>query len=87
MTDEFDDIEKTMLEAAQSIAPKVDSMILIVSRYPTHDDGIGRVQFIRQGRGPAYQLALRTLLSEVDMVGIDIDEITPGDYAPDDDED
>lgn len=81
---DFDGVDKLMLSACSDMAPKVDAFLLIVSKYPAGDDKIGRVAFIRQGRGPAYQLALRTLLSEVQLEEIDIDEIVPDDY--DDDE-
>jgi hypothetical protein len=87
MSDKFDQIEKAMLDAHATLSPKVDAFLLIVSKYPNGDDNIGRVQFIRSGMGPAYQLALRTLLSEVQLEEIDIDEIVPGEVDPSDDDD
>ncbi|MCA9277273.1 MAG: hypothetical protein KDA29_14720 [Phycisphaerales bacterium] len=68
---QMDQIEKLLLQAKKNIAPKVDAMFLVVSRYPEHDDGIGRVQFIRFGRGPAFQLALKTLVTEIEFVEVD----------------
>jgi|DEB0MinimDraft_3_1074331.scaffolds.fasta_scaffold226879_2 hypothetical protein len=72
----FDDVEKLLLEAKKNIAPKVDAMLLVVSRYPVHDDNIGRVQFMSFGKGPAYQLALKTLITEIEFV--DVEEIDDG---------
>lgn len=77
MSDKFDAIEKALLAAKKNIAPKVDAMFLVVSRYPNHDDGVGRVQFIHHGKGPAYQLCIKTLLTEVEFV--EVDELTTGD--------
>lgn len=73
----FDDVEKLILDAKKNIAPKVDAMFLVVSRYPVHDDSVGRVQFMSFGKGPAYQLALKTLITEIEFV--DVEEIDDGD--------
>lgn len=71
MSQELDDVEKALMNAKKNIAPKVDAMFIVVSRYPTHDDGVGRVQFLQYGKGPAYQLALKTLLTEIEFVEVD----------------
>ena len=77
MSEHLDDVEKAILQAKKNIAPHVDAMLLVVSRYPQHDDGVGRVQFVHFGKGPAYQLALKTLITEIEFV--DVDELGEAD--------
>jgi hypothetical protein len=70
----LDDVNEDMVAAIDSLKNRCDAVVLVAVRYPKHDDGLGRVEFIRKGRGSAYSLALRTLFSDIELQ--EIDEIT-----------
>jgi hypothetical protein len=77
----LDRIEKLVNESADKLFNQTDAVFLVVVRSPTTDNKIGTVQFTRRGEGAAFQLALRTLVNEIDL------EIPVHEIYPDDDED
>ena len=77
MSKDLDTVEADMIEAATRLYKESDAVVIVVSRFPRHDDAIGKVQFVRFGKGPAYALALRALFSDIDMS--EVDELMPGD--------
>ena len=81
---DLDTTESEMIAAANLLYSKADAVVIVVSRFPNHDDAVGKVQFVRLGQGPAYALAIRTLISDIDLS--EVEEIMPGEPDTDDDD-
>lgn len=84
MSEDIDKVEKLLLDVSGELFKHAECVFVVIARYPTHDDSIGRVQFVRRGNGPAYALAIRTLLSEIDLTESQVDELSPEDDEDDD---
>jgi len=78
MRHDLDRTEKMVNECADKLFKQADAVFLVVGRSPRTDRGIGMVQFTKRGEGAAFQLALRTLVNEIDLE-VPVQEIYPGD--------
>lgn len=74
-----EDVIKAMHEFAEKMFEANDAVFVVVSCTPGGDSEMGEVLFTRRGVGPAYQLALRALESEIDLSEPDVSEIYPED--------
>lgn len=78
MSTKLDAFDRKISRAGDDLFKDCEAVFICASRYPTSDNAIGKIVFIRKGGGPAYRAMLATIANEVDFSDVEIEEITPG---------